>query len=274
MAAAAGLHLHAPAAEGLAFPDHLVDPARLEVRLEPYRRSRSALSGTIAFTASPAHLRAWGMSSTKAAFRPADNSSQVFLSIRSRPVRRRVRRRRAGRRRSASRSSRMAKPEGSRLPGGTAALSMRQPNVSLPVLQCRAGLRIPPLGRETTAGLASRVFAHPSSCLPAMPMTSSFRIGTPVPSMAGCIRDSKGLSSSTSSCSNRRTSAPSARVQRCRELEEAFNPARFAMWRLAASTLITGVVPAMTLNIPGVSVSPSRPGARSSGKNPVPHDRQ
>ncbi|MDE2792046.1 MAG: hypothetical protein OXI81_16705, partial [Paracoccaceae bacterium] len=60
---------------------------------------------------------------------------------------------------SVSRSRRMAKSEGSRLPGGTAAASMRQRNVSLPVSFSAApvsGSR--PSAVSMTASLASRVF--------------------------------------------------------------------------------------------------------------------
>ena len=46
------------------------------------------------------------------------------------------------------------------------------------------------------------------------------------------------------------------------------------MCPLAASKLIIGTVSAMTLAIPGVKALPSRPSTWSSGKQPLPHDRQ
>ena len=79
------------------------------------------------------------------------------------------------------------------------------------VLQCRAGLRIPPLGGVDDRQLGFAGLRAPSSCFPAMPLTSSFRIGIPVPSMDKYMRDSRGLPSTTSSRSKRRASSPSAR---------------------------------------------------------------
>ena len=63
----------------------------------------------------------------------------------------------------------------------------------------------------------------------------------------------RGVSSTTSSRPNRRTSAPGTWDQRCCEIKEAFTPARFAIWQLAASKTVIGGVSAMTLNVSGVS---------------------
>ncbi|MDE0523338.1 MAG: hypothetical protein OXH79_15405 [Boseongicola sp.] len=125
-----------------------------------------------------------------------------------------------------------------------------------------------------TASFASRVFALPSSCLPATPSTSSFRIGIPVPSIERYMRGSSGLPSTASSRSNRSASSPSASDQRCSELEDAFTPARLATCPLAAPKLMSGTVSAITLAIPGVKALPFRPSTWSSGKHPLPHDRQ
>ena len=46
------------------------------------------------------------------------------------------------------------------------------------------------------------------------------------------------------------------------------------MCRIAASKLISGTVSARALASPGEMARPSTPGARFSGKRPLPHDRQ
>ncbi len=46
------------------------------------------------------------------------------------------------------------------------------------------------------------------------------------------------------------------------------------MWPLAAAKPVSGAVRARTSAIPGVTALPSRPGARSRGRRPLPNDRQ
>ena len=160
-------------------------PASMSAFTSAKRRSRSGPSGRIAFTASDAYSSAWNWSSTKVTFPPPRTSSQVFL-IHSAPSEITMTSPAScSPRRRASRPRRMAKSEGSLLPWRRRRRAVDEAAEALaaPVLERRAGLGVAPLGGVMTASFASRVFALPSSCLPATPSVSSFRIGIPVPSI-------------------------------------------------------------------------------------------
>ena len=97
--------------------------------------ARSALSGKIAFTASLAYSRTWNILSTKVTFLPPNNSSQVFR-IHSAPCNPRRLAVKAHGEIGGIPASRRRRRAVDETAGRLAAL----------LLQCRAGLRIPPLG--------------------------------------------------------------------------------------------------------------------------------
>ncbi len=237
------------AAEGLELPDHPGDPPRLDVRLDPFEPPvplrDDRLHGVGRVFEDMEHIEHAGdlpapeelVAGVPDPFGPVGDGHELPGVVQA----------------PAQRLPVKARGETGRLP----ASGMRQPDVSLP--------------RSFSAAPVSGL---PSSCFPATPSTSPFRIGIPVPSMDRCMRGSNGLPSTASSRSNRRASSPRASDRRCSELGEASTPARFAMRLLAASKPVAGTVPAMTLAMPGVKAPPSSPRARSGGKRPLPHDRQ